>query len=80
MKNHQNKMHTDLMQCNQSGTKVRFPSVIGEFRVGDLVKVPTGQTLEVGRRLLGSKRELLLSYKKGGVEVWPIAANVNIFK
>lgn len=73
-------MHADLLQFNASGNKVRFPSVIGEFRAGDLVKVPTGQTLEVGRRLLGSKRELLLSYKKGGVEVWPIAANSNIFQ
>jgi hypothetical protein len=89
-KNTENKIsHSDthefpahLVQSNRQKTKLRFPTVRG-FNKGDLVKVPSGETLFVGDVLMRDrgkeKRSLHMTEQTGGSPVFPIFANSNAF-
>jgi len=80
--NMKNKMPAHLTQTNRQRTMVRLPSVVG-FLQGDLVVVPTGETMQVGTLLMRDrgteKRELLMTNRVGGNPVTPIKANGNVF-
>ena len=80
--NTKNKMPSHLVQTNRQRTMVRLPSVVG-FAEGDLVVVPTGETMKVGSLLMRDKgrekRELLMTDRSGGQPVSPITGGGNVF-
>jgi len=82
MKYMKHTMPAHLVQTNQSGTKVRFPSVLNQTE-GTLVVLPSGETMEVGSLLVRDrgveKRELVMSADTGGTPVFPVFANGNVF-
>lgn len=77
-----NNFPAHLVQENQQKTLRRLPSVLGK-KAGNLVRVPSGETLLVGKVLFRDKskerRCLLLTNKTGGIEVFPIRGGGNVF-